>query len=188
MTQTLFSASLIAEVLPRLWERDREEGLRRLSDLRQLTRGALAEMRTLLLELRPATLVEVQLRDLLRQLSEALVGRARIPVNLQVEGLPRLLPTDAKIVFYRVAQESLNNVFKHAEASAVDIYLTYTDDDISLVVSDNGRGFDPTHVAPGRLGLNIMRERAEGIGAEYRVESQSEGGTRVTLKWSEGDS
>ncbi len=107
VTQTLFSASLIAEVLPRLWERDRDEGLRRLADLRQLTRGALAEMRTLLLELRPATLVEVELRDLLRQLSEALVGRARIPVNLHVEGQPRSLPPDAQIVFYRVAQEVL---------------------------------------------------------------------------------
>ncbi len=187
VTQTLFSASLIAEVLPRLWDRDREEGLRRLADLRQLTRGALAEMRTLLLELRPTTLVEVDLRDLLRQLSEALVGRARIPVNLHVEGLPRSLPPDVQIVFYRVAQEALNNVFKHAEASAVDIDLTYTDDDICLTVTDDGRGFDPAHVAAERLGLNIMRERAESIGAVYVVESQLAGGTRVTLRWSEGD-
>ena len=86
VTQTLFSASLIAEVLPRLWERDPAEGLRRTAELRQLTRGALAEMRTLLLELRPATLTEVELRDLLRQLCEALTGRARIPVNLQCGG------------------------------------------------------------------------------------------------------
>ncbi len=78
-------------------------------------------------------------------------------------------------------------MFKHAEASAVDIYLTYTDDDICLIVSDNGRGFDPAHVAAERLGLNIMRERAEGIGAEYAVESHAEGGARVTLRWSEGE-
>ena len=128
VTQTLFSASLIAEVLPRLWERDRAEGLRRLADLRQLTRGALAEMRTLLLELRPATLTEVELRDLLRQLSEALTGRARIPVELEVEGTSRPLAPDVQIVFYRVAQEALNNVFKHANATEVHVQLVYRTD------------------------------------------------------------
>ena len=60
VTQTLFSASLIADVLPRIWERDQEQGRARLEELRELTRGALAEMRTLLLELRPATLTEIE--------------------------------------------------------------------------------------------------------------------------------
>ena len=79
VTQTLFSATLIAEVLPKLVERNGSEGMRRLEELRQLTRGALAEMRTLLLELRPATLIEVSIEELLRQLTEAARGRARIP-------------------------------------------------------------------------------------------------------------
>src|SRR5690606_24905072 len=86
VTQTLFSASIIAEVLPRLWQRDLDEAERRLDELRQLTRGALAEMRTLLLELRPATLIEVELSELLRQLTEAITGRARVPITLEVEG------------------------------------------------------------------------------------------------------
>ena len=81
-SQTLFSASLIAEVLPRLWERNPEEARRRLEELRQLSRGALAEMRTLLLELRPSALTETRLSDLLKQLAEAVTGRARLPVEL----------------------------------------------------------------------------------------------------------
>ncbi|NJN81795.1 MAG: PAS domain S-box protein, partial [Caldilineaceae bacterium] len=84
VTQTLFSASMIAEVLPRMWDRDMDESLRRLDELRQLTRGALAEMRTLLLELRPATLIEVALTDLLKQLIEAIMGRARVPIDLEI--------------------------------------------------------------------------------------------------------
>ena len=187
VTQTLFSASLIAEVLPRLWERDRAEGLRRLADLRQLTRGALAEMRTLLLELRPATLTEVELRDLLRQLSEALTGRARIPVDLEVEGVPRPLSPDVQLVFYRVAQESLNNVFKHAGATGVRVLLMYLPGCVCLTVSDDGRGFDPSEVSAERLGLKIMHERAEGIGAEFELISPPEGGTRISLRWTEGN-
>ena len=81
VSQTLFSASLIAEVLPRLWERNPDEGRKRLEEIRQLTRGALAEMRTLLLELSPAALVDADLGDLLRQLAESITGRARIPVS-----------------------------------------------------------------------------------------------------------
>jgi signal transduction histidine kinase len=93
VTQTLFSSSLIADVLPRIWERNPDEGRRRLEELRQLTRGALAEMRTLLLELRPAALVEVELNDLLRQLGEAFTGRSRIPIQVEVDADLQIPPT-----------------------------------------------------------------------------------------------
>jgi HAMP domain-containing protein len=79
VSQTLFSASLIAEVLPRLWERNPDEGRRRLEEIRQLTRGALAEMRTLLFELRPAALEDVSLKDLLKQLSQQLRAGPEFP-------------------------------------------------------------------------------------------------------------
>ncbi|MDH4140758.1 MAG: histidine kinase, partial [Coriobacteriia bacterium] len=86
VTQTLFSAGMIAEVLPQLWERDPEEGQKRLAQLRNLTRGALAEMRTLLLELRPAALEEAALPDLLQQLGEAAQTRASIDVDICTDG------------------------------------------------------------------------------------------------------
>jgi len=83
VTQTLFSASLIAEVLPAVLQRSPVEGQQALEELRQLTRGALAEMRTLLLELRPDSLKDARLADLLRQLAEGITGRARLPVRVQ---------------------------------------------------------------------------------------------------------
>jgi signal transduction histidine kinase len=73
VTQTLFSASLIAEVLPRLWAKDRERGQQQLEEVRLLTRGALAEMRSLLLELRPEALAQAKMDDLLRQLGRAMI-------------------------------------------------------------------------------------------------------------------
>ncbi len=182
VTQTLFSASLIAEVLPRLWERNPEEGPRRLEELRQLTRGALAEMRTLLLELRPAALVETALGDLLRQLAESITGRARVPVTVTVEGV-RSLPPEVQVALYRVAQEALNNLAKHAGASQARVSLHSQPEQVELRISDDGRGFDPEGISPESLGLGIMRERAEAIGAALRIESQIGQGTRITLVW-----
>ncbi len=113
VTQTLFSASLIAEVLPEIWGRDPTEGRQLLGELRQLTRGALAEMRALLLELRPAALVEADLGDLLRQLAESTSGRSSIPVIVTLAGCPGpKLPEEVHVALYRIAQESLNNVVK----------------------------------------------------------------------------
>ncbi|HSR35326.1 MAG TPA: GAF domain-containing protein, partial [Anaerolineae bacterium] len=120
VTQTLFSASLIAEALPELWHSDQDEGEQLLKELRQLSRGALAEMRALLLELRPAALSEAHLEDLLRQLGEATTGRTGAPVHIELDGQGSL-PPDVHVALYRIAQEALNNVVKHARASSVDV-------------------------------------------------------------------
>jgi len=182
VTQTLFSASLIAEVLPRLWDRDREESKRRLDELRSLTRGALAEKRTLLLELRPAALVDADLTDLLRQLAEAVIGRARIPVTLSVDGTAPV-PPDVKIAFYHIAQEALNNVTKHARASAASIHLSRQSGAVALTVRDNGQGFSLGKITSDHLGLTIMRERADDVDAELTIRSRNGEGTEVIVIW-----
>ena len=183
VTQTLFSASLIAEVLPRLWEKDHAEGERRLEELRRLTRGALAEMRMLLLELRPAALGEVGLADLLRQLGEATTGRTTLPVALSIRG-KCTAPLDVQVALYRVAQEALNNVVKHSGATKAGIRLYCRGNSADLTVSDNGSGFDIQAVSPKSLGLRIMRERAEAAGANLKIESQAGQGTKVGVLWS----
>lgn len=188
VTQTLFSASLIAEVLPRIWERSREDGLKRLDELRQLTRGALAEMRTLLFELRPATLVEAPLEELLKQLCEAITGRARVPVTLNISGCAKL-PTEVKIAFYRIAQEALNNIAKHSGARKAVMELNANEDGqlgvivAGISVTDDGRGFDPDKVTSEHLGIGIMHERAEAIGAKLVVRSAAGEGTVIEVEW-----
>jgi two-component system nitrate/nitrite sensor histidine kinase NarX len=182
VSQTLFSASLIAEVLPQLWEHDIDEGRRRLEELRELTRGALAEMRALLMELRPATLTETSLVDLLRQLAEATRGRSRLPVTLDVEG-DGSLPPDVQVAFYRIAQEALHNVTKHAAAAAVSMRLRQARGYAELIIEDDGRGFDVRQSRPDSLGLGIMRERAAGMGATLNLESEIGAGTTVTVCW-----
>ncbi len=207
VSQTLFSASLVAEVLPRLWERNPAEGQRSLAELHQLTRGALAEMRTLLLELRPAALLEVGLADLLRQLAEAATGRARLPIDLSLDK-PCSLPPDVQVNLYRIAQEALSNVAKHSGATRATVSLRClrtegrglpctdgvaqglptgegggTAAPLELSITDDGRGFDPAAVQPDSLGLDIMRERADAIGARLTVHSEIGAGTQVTVFW-----
>lgn len=186
VTQTLFSASLIAEILPDLWASDPEEGRQSTEDLRQLTRGALAEMRTLLLELRPASLTQTRFGDLVRQLSEATIGRARLPVQLSIEG-ERSLPPEVQVALYRIAQESLNNIVKYARAKQVRIELTLSKAGVNMEIRDNGIGFDSRKITPTSLGMRIMQERAQNIGADLDVITMPGEGTAVRVTWNDRD-
>jgi signal transduction histidine kinase/PAS domain-containing protein len=192
VTQVLFAASLVAEVLPQIWRRDPQRAQASLEELRRLSRGALAEMRTLLLELRPAALIKTPLSDLLAPLTEAVTARTGLSFQLFIEQIP-LLPEEVHIGFYRIAQESLNNVVKHAQASQVAVSLNATPltsdsteawrGEVKLMVRDNGRGFTAQDAEPQQFGLAIMHERAIAIHAILSIESQPGHGTVVTLTW-----
>ena len=183
VNQSLFSAGLIAEVLPRLWERDPEEARRSLEDLRRLTRGALAEMRVLLAELRPSTLTDAELGELLRLLANAFTGRTNIPVDVRLNGEGDL-PAETQVAVYRICQEALNNIAKHAGAGRVEIELRRGGEGLELRILDDGRGFDTGKLPPsGHYGLGMMRERAETVNAVLTLASRPGQGTEVTLSW-----
>ena len=209
VNQSLFSAGLIAEVLPRLWDRDPQEARQSSEDLRRLTRGALAEMRELLAELRPSVLTDSSLGDLLRQLANAFTGRTNVPVSLNIAG-EHVLPAEIQVAVYRICQEALNNIAKHAEARRVEIELQYdvasssdtpTDkassspaftgvpqdiavSSVEMRIRDDGLGYDPgEQSAPGHYGLGMMRERAEAVQAQLTFSSEPGQGTEVVLRW-----
>ncbi len=189
VTQTLFSASMIADVLPRLWEKSPEMARQRTLELRQMSRGALAEMRNLLLELRPAALEQARFPDLVRQLAEAFTGRTGVPVTLDLA-----TPCDPvvahKVVLYRIVQEALNNIAKHAQANTVTISYRPPNEPSGcseLVIADDGVGFDPATVPGGHMGLGIMRERAQSANEQVAMESAPGKGTRVIVRWEDKD-
>jgi PAS domain S-box-containing protein len=185
-TQSIYSATLIAEALPRVWARSPAEGERNLVKLRQLVRGALAEMRTLLFELRPAALAAADLETLLHYLGEALTGRTRIPVEIVAEEADEKYaepPPNVKLALYRITQEAFNNIAKHSRATQVAAALHRIPDRTTLTIQDNGRGFDLDSVSAARLGLSIMRERAEETGGQLVIESQVGEGTRIAVTW-----
>jgi len=197
VTQVLFSASLVAELLPQRIRDDPETAILSAAELQRLTHGALAEMRTLLLELRPAVVTKTPLGQLLSQLTEAITSRTEITINLFIDNVPSL-PPDVQTTFYRVAQEALNNVVKHAQASQVTVSLNAIpqmstpgidewEGEVMLRIRDDGTGYTPGDQNSEHMGLGIMRERAATIQAELDITSQPGMGTGVTLIWRKGN-
>jgi signal transduction histidine kinase/ligand-binding sensor domain-containing protein len=185
VTQTLFSASLIAEALPDALKRDPERAALGAAELHRLTTGALAEMRALLIELRPKALTEISLGKLLQLLGVSLSSRSAIPITVTITRDCTLAP-EVQLACYRIAQEALNNAVKHAAATEVAVSVDCTLQDMRLRVSDNGRGFDATKASRGGLGLGILQERAAEIGAQLSVGSAPDTGTTVILHWQAG--
>lgn len=186
VSQTLFSASLMADTLPLIWQQNPQQGQQVLAELRQLNQNALAEMRILLLELRPSALIDKPLGELLRQLSTSVEARTLLSVRLDIEH-DCVLPPAVQTTFYRIAQESLNNISKHAKASLVSLYFEGITAQAILTISDNGCGFHPQQVQAGHLGLDIMRERVAAIGASLEIETQAQHGTTITLIWNQAN-
>ncbi|MDZ7843568.1 MAG: histidine kinase [Anaerolineales bacterium] len=182
INQSLFTAGIIAEVIPRLWERDQALARNSLKDLHRLVRSAKAEMRALLAELRPSTLIDTDLGELIKLLGFTLSGRVDIPVVVNTSGKINI-PSNVQIVFYRVCQEALNNIAKHAKASRVDIDLQQDDAELTLRIRDNGRGFDPNQTTSGQYGLQMMQERVDDLGAQLTVMSEPGQGTEITVRW-----
>jgi signal transduction histidine kinase len=135
-------------------------------------------MRTLVLELRPAELSEAPLHELLEGLVTALESRKFLQVTVALD--PVELDSATRLAFYRVAQEALGNIAKHTQATEVAITLT-SGENIELRIRDNGGGFDPNAVPAGHLGLIIMRERADAVGARLEIEAVPGRGTDLRL-------
>lgn len=186
VTQSIFSASLIAEALP-VQLPDADPAVQtNLESLAKLTRGALAELRALLLELRPEHLTATPLDQLLNQLAQAFTGRMGTPVTVSATCEPHYKPpAPVQIVVYRIAQEALNNVARHAYAQNVTMSLVMRTGFIHLGILDDGRGFDMHTRAQERLGISIMVDRAAEIGAKLTIDSAPGMGTQIFLIWNE---
>lgn len=185
VTQALFSATLHARAaqlaLDRAGQAPETPAARAVGQLRALTQGALAEMRALIFELRPGALAEEGLGAALTKHAAALAAREDLPVQVSVpDGRLQLDPATEEHL-YRLAQEALNNVVKHAQARHVWIRLDQASGNIILELADDGVGFDPARERPGHLGLGTMTERARAIGATLTIDSIPGQGTTVRV-------
>ncbi len=183
VTQALFAASLKAESLTLEKDALPPRTATTIEQVRRLTRGALAQMRTMLLELRSDPVGETPLQMLLAQLVEAAESRASVEVTLRAHGDAQP-PAAVHEAMYRIAQEALNNVVRHAHASSAWVELDLQPAEVHLTVGDDGRGFDPAQTGPASLGLRTMGERAAEAGIHLHVGAGPTGGTVIRADWS----
>jgi PAS domain S-box-containing protein len=178
VSQALYGIGLGAHTARTLLDRDPRKVAEPLDYVLSLADAGLAEMRALIFELRPDALEKEGLVAALTRQAAALRARHSLEVHTQFIDEPAL-PLETKEALYRIAQESLNNIAKHARASHVEIRLARDDGTVVLEVQDDGGGFDPFREHPGHMGLYSMRERAERLGGTLAIESRPEQGTRV---------
>ena len=160
---------------------DPDAAHRYTEDLRELVGDALRRTRELAFELRPTVLDDVGLTAALERLTGAVTERGHLPVALAVTGLgDGRLPREIETVVYRVIQEALTNVVRHAHASEVSVTVAAGSGSVRVLVEDDGAGFDAGHLPDGgHLGLEGMQERVELVGGTLRLDSAPGRGTTV---------
>jgi signal transduction histidine kinase len=152
-----------------------------LAEVGRLTNALAREVHGLAVRLRPTVLDDVGLEAALAQLGRDWSVRSNVPVKVRAVGVGRL-PAEVETTVYRVVQEALTNVAKHAGATLASVVVTRTEKGVSVVVEDDGTGFDPDHTPKGRLGLLGMRERAELAGGVFEIESSPGAGVTVVMQ------
>jgi signal transduction histidine kinase len=164
---------------------DDEAVLHNAGELRGLTAAALDSVRRMAMDLRPAALDDLGLVPALQAYAEKYSQSWPVKVTVTVKGVARRLPADVELVLYRVAQEALTNVAKHAAASKAEVTLSRRRNEVTLAIEDDGVGFDVLETAPtggSALGLFGMRERLALVGGDLDVQSARDGGTTIAAR------
>ncbi|HEX9134971.1 MAG TPA: sensor histidine kinase, partial [Ktedonobacteraceae bacterium] len=180
VSQALYAIGLGAHTAREALESEPEQAMASIDYVLALSEAGLAEMRALIFELRPESLeIEGLVVALTKQVA---VLRTRYKLTVDADlGDELLLSMEIKHTLYRIAQEALHNIVKHARASMVVLRLSAQANEIILEVRDNGKGFDPAAPFPGHLGLRSMHERVTKMGGTLTIESAPAQGTCVCV-------
>jgi NarL family two-component system sensor histidine kinase LiaS len=182
IAQQLFSLSAQAAALPEQFTRDPSLGATQAHVVAALADQTLLDLRAILIDLRPSQLLQRGLAEALQELCQRWQAAHGIPIETAIVLDGRYLPSGVEDGIYRVAQESLSNVAKHAEAHAVVVSLVEGQRQITLSVTDDGHGFEPAHKSgQGHFGLVSMQERARALGGTLMIERDTHQGTTVRL-------
>jgi signal transduction histidine kinase len=182
VSQTIFSMTLTAQAAKMLLESDPPRTAGLLDHLQTLSQNALQEMRTLIQELRPHSIVENGLRAALIKHAAERENQDNLAVKLQIdENLD--LSTETAEGLYRVVQEALNNIVKHAQTNQAEVTIEQTRDWVNLTIKDHGAGYDPkaTRHRSGHVGLQSMQERVESMGGTFNIDSSPDKGTTIEV-------
>ena len=183
--QTMTNLVLRAEICERLLDIDVARARAELAGLKTMVNGTLQATRSFIFDLRPMILDDLGLEPTLRGYIRQFAEKHKIEVNLAVLGLKGRLPQPVEVAVYRIVQEALNNVAKHAHATHAQVNIEMEEDGLLVTIEDDGSGFNVDELADGSdrskaLGIAAMRQRADMLGGQIVLESLVGRGTKVT--------
>jgi signal transduction histidine kinase len=188
LAHTLSGVAVQLEAVDSLWTSDREQAHNLLLHSLRATRDGLTETRNAIQALRAAPLADLGLVRALQDYAETTAGRAGFKLEMNLPKSLAGLPLEVEQCFYRIGQEAIENVARHAQAKVLQVKLAGTGADLCMEISDDGVGFDPRAVEAGRhFGMQGMHERAQLIRAALEMVSRPGQGTHLSLSWRENE-
>ena len=184
--QAIANVVLRLDIVRKVYDKNPASVPDELAKMKELAQNALNEIRGFIFDLRPMTLQDLGLAATIKRVINSMNVPGDTLIQFILEGDEREIHADIKLALFRIAQESLNNVRKHAKAKSCWVHLKYLKDKVVLIVEDDGQGFDESMVAASQrryisFGLLGMRERADDIGASLDISSKPGEGTKMTL-------
>jgi two-component system sensor histidine kinase DegS len=186
--QALSNFILQTEIATRLFEMDQERAREELATLKSAATGTFQKVRDFIFELRPMMLDDLGLAPTIKRYIENYKDQAEIDISISTTGAERRLESYIEVMIFRAFQEFFNNALRHSQASQVDVHLDMGEQNVRVVVEDNGKGFDTSAVeSGGNMSINMIRERAEMLGGYLEIDSIPGQGTRVTFQIPAGE-
>jgi two-component system sensor histidine kinase DegS len=180
--QTLANIMLRSEIVDKIYRKgDQDQVLEEIQNIRKQIRASLYEVRRIIYDLRPMALDDLGLIPTIRKYIRTVSDYENIPIDFTLIGKEKRLHSDYEVASFRLMQEALQNAVKHAEATKIEVKLELRDEDIHLLVKDNGKGFDPNEKKDKSFGLIGMRERAEILEGDLKIRTKIGQGTSIFL-------
>lgn len=186
--QSMSNVVLKSELCIKLLDRDLDKARQELINLKEMVRISIQDVRRIIYDLRPMSLDDLGIVPTLERYILKINENYSTVVKFITHGTPRILPSIISLTLFRLTQEALNNILKHAQATEATVKLSFLEENIELFISDNGKGFDVNEVHKrirddgSGFGLSSMKERVQLLDGEFAIRSQPNQGTRYYIR------
>ena len=179
--QSIANLVFRVELIENLLDKDINKAKAELTELKSLVRSSIQDIRKIIYDLRPMSLDDLGLIPTLASYIDKFVKETGIEINFTIIGNQKRLSNTYEVTIFRIVQEALNNIFKHARARSGKVRLEYGLDNINLLIIDDGIGFDPVEINGEKYGLASMKERCTLLGGRINIESRPKRGTIIKI-------